>query len=103
MARFIPTAVLGLVAIGLLIGDVSPAWWITGLVALGLGLTTAVSANVSIAGRDLHLAPYMPAAFVGLAALGLLAAGATPAWWITGLVAVGFAVVVFMATYPESR
>jgi hypothetical protein len=103
MSRFIPTALLGLVSIGLLIGEVSPAWWITGLVAIGLGLATALGSNLSIGGRSLRLAPYLPAAFVGLAALGLLAADASPAWWITGLVAVGFAVVVFMATYSESE
>jgi len=32
MARFIPAALIGLTAVGLLIGGVSPAWWITGLV-----------------------------------------------------------------------
>ena len=103
MTRFIPAMLLGLVAIGLLIGDVGPAWWIVGLVALGIGLATGLGPTVSVRGRSLHLAPYLPAAFVGLAALGLLAAGASPAWWITALVAVGFGLVVFMATYSESR
>jgi len=38
MARFIPAALIGLTAVGLLIGGVSPAWWITALVAVGLVL-----------------------------------------------------------------
>jgi hypothetical protein len=98
MARFIPSMLLGLTSVGLLIGDVRPAWWITGLVAMGVALATGIGPNISIAGRSLHLAPYLPSAFVGLAAVGLLAAGATPAWWITALVAVGFALTVLMST-----
>jgi hypothetical protein len=98
MARFIPSMLLGLTSVGLLIGDVSPAWWITGLVAVAMALATGLGPTVSVAGRSLHLAPYLPAAFVGLAAVGLLVAGATPAWWITALVAVGFALTVLMST-----
>ena len=64
-------------------------------------MTSNELVSVCIPCRD--AAPYLPAAFVGLAALGLLAAGASPAWWITALVAVGFGLVVFMATYSESR
>ena len=45
------------------------------------------------------LAPYVPAMVAALVAVGLLIAGASPAWWITGLVAVGFAMVKFMSSY----
>jgi len=38
MARFTPAALIGLTAIGLLIGGVSPAWWVTGLAAIGFAL-----------------------------------------------------------------
>ena len=98
MARFIPSMLLGLTSLGLLIGGVSPAWWITGLVAAGLAFATLVGTSISIAGRNLHLAPYLPAIFVGLAALGLLAAGAGPAWWVTGLVALGLAITTWFGT-----
>jgi hypothetical protein len=99
MARFIPVVVLGLIAFGLLIGGVDPAWWIVGLVALGLGIAIATSVRISVAGRPVHLAPYVPALAVGLAALGLLLAGAYPAWWITGLVAVGIGAITFMSRH----
>jgi hypothetical protein len=99
MARFIPPVIVGLIALGLLIGGVSPAWWITGLVALGLAVTIAAKASVSITGRSLSVAPYIPALLTGLAAAGLLIAGASPGWWITALVAVGIALVVFMSTH----
>jgi hypothetical protein len=99
MARFIPVVILGLIAIGLLIGGVEPAWWIVGLVALGLLVTIAVSVSISIRGRRVHVAPYLPALLTGLAALGLLAAGASPAWWITGLVSVGIGAIAFMSRH----
>jgi hypothetical protein len=99
MARFIPPVILGLIAVGLLIGGVEPAWWIVGLVALGLAVTIAAKASVSISGRSLRLAPYVPALIAGLAAVGLLIAGAEPAWWITALVAAGIALVVFMSSH----
>lgn len=99
MARFIPPVIVGLIALGLLIGGVSPAWWITGLVALGLAVTIAAKASVSITGRSLRVAPYIPALLTGLAGVGLLIAGASPGWWITALVAVGIALVVFMSTH----
>jgi hypothetical protein len=97
MARFIPAVILLLIALGLLIGGVEPAWWIVGLVALGLALATAAKASVTISGREYRLGPYFLALVVAIAAVGLLIAGITPAWWITTLVAVGIALVVFMA------
>lgn len=97
-ARFNPVMVLGITALGLLIGGVSPAWWITGLVALGLGLAMWTGTSVFLGGRVLHLAPYFPAMVIGLAGAGLLIAGASPAWWITALVASGMALNVFMST-----
>ena len=99
MALFIPVVVLGLIALGLLIGGVEPAWWIVGLVAVGLLFTIGMSVSVSVRGRSLHVAPYLPALLTGLAALGLLAAGASPAWWITALVAVGIGAIAFMARH----
>jgi hypothetical protein len=77
---------------------VSPAWWITGLVAVGFALIVGLSISVSV-DRRLALAPYIPAIVIGLVAAGLLIAGASPAWWITGLVAVGFAMVKFMSSH----
>ncbi len=98
MARFIPAMLIGLTAVGLLIGGVSPAWWITGLAAIGFALVVALAGPLSLSGRwTLHLSPYIPGVLIGLAALGLLIAGASPAWWITALVAVGFVLVIFMA------
>ncbi len=94
MARYIPVAIVGLVALGLWIGDVDPAWWITGLVAAGLAIV--ITANATVAGRSLRLAPYIPALLIGLVALGLLIAGAVPWWWITALIAIGIGLVVFM-------
>ncbi len=99
MARFIPVVILGLIALGLLLGGVEPAWWIVGLVALGLLFTIGLSVSVSLGGRSLHVAPYFPALLVGLAAVGLLAAGVSPAWWITALVAVGMGAIAFMARH----
>ncbi len=43
MAKYIPPVLIALVAVGLLVGGVSPAWWITGLVAIGIALVTAMS------------------------------------------------------------
>ena len=98
MARFIPAALIGLTAVGLLIGGVSPAWWITGLTAIGFALIVALAGTLSLRGRfTLHLSPYIPAVLIGLVAVGLLIAGASLAWWITALVAVGFVLVIFMA------
>jgi hypothetical protein len=54
---------------------------------------------MTFADRGIHLAPYLPAALLGLVAIGLLIAGASPAWWITGLVAIGFALLYFMSTH----
>jgi hypothetical protein len=88
---------IGLTAVGLLIGGVSPAWWITGLVAIGFALIVAVSTSVRFGGRT--LAPYIPAIVAGLVAAGLLIAGISPAWWITGLVAAGLAIVKFMSSH----
>jgi hypothetical protein len=34
--------ITALVAVGLLIGGVSPAWWITGLASIGLALVIAM-------------------------------------------------------------
>jgi hypothetical protein len=99
MARFIPVVILGLIALGLLIGGIEPAWWILGLVAAGLLVTIGLSVNVSVRGRSLHLAPYFPALLTGLAAIGLLAAGASPAWWITALVAAGMGAIAFMSRH----
>ena len=90
---------IGLTSIGLLIGGVSPAWWITGLVAIGFVLVLALVGTVSVRGRFFQLSPYIPAVFLGLTAIGLLIAGASPAWWITGLAAVGFVLLYFMATH----
>ena len=98
MARFVPVVVLSLTALGLLIGG-SPAWWITGLFALALGFAIWTGTSVAVGGRSLHLAPYFPSVVAGLAAVGLLGAGASPAWWITALVAVGLALIVFMSTH----
>jgi len=99
MARFIPAALIGLTAVGLLIGGVSPASWITGLVAIGFALIVAVSTSFSLGGRLVRLSPYIPGIVTGLVAVGLLIAGASPAWWITGLVAIGFAMVIFMSSH----
>lgn len=99
-APFVPVVVLSLSALGLLIGGVSPAWWITGLVALGLGFAIWTGTTVS-GSRWFHFAPYHPAMITGLAAIGLLAAGASPAWWITALVAAGLAATVFMSTHAH--
>ena len=103
LARFNPVIVLGLTALGLLIGGVSPAWWITGLVALGLGLAMWTGTSVFVSGRMLYLAPYFPAMVIGLAAAGLLVADASPAWWITALVAAGMMLNLFMSTRLPSR
>ena len=97
MARFVPVMILGLIAIGLLIGGVSPAWWITGLAAIGLFFAIWFGTSASFAQRPLHLAPYLPAVVLGLVAFGLLIADVSPAWWITGVVAVGFALLYFMS------
>ena len=70
MARYIPVVIVGLVAVGLFVGGVTPAWWITGLVALGLALVITVKASSA------RFAPFVPAVAVGLAALGLFFAGA---------------------------
>jgi hypothetical protein len=99
MARFVPVMILALIAIGLLIGGRSPAWWITALVAVGLLVIIWFGTSMSFGGRAIHLAPYLPAALIGLAAVGLLIAGASPAWWITALVAVGFALLYLMSTH----
>ena len=96
MARFIPSVIIGLTAVGLLIGGISPAWWITGLVAVGFALIVGVSVSMSFRGRS--LAPYVPAIITGLVAVGLGIAGISPAWWITGLVAVGLALVKVMSS-----
>jgi hypothetical protein len=97
VARFIPAVIIGLTAVGLLIGGISPAWWITGLVAVGFALIVSVSISGSFRGRS--LAPYIPAIVTGLVAVGLLIAGISPAWWITGLVAAGLAMVKFMSSH----
>ena len=97
MARFIPAVITGLVALGLLIGGATPAWWITGLVAIGMALIVGIS--ISVRGDRMAVAPYIPAIVTGLVAVGLLIAGASPAWWITGLVAVGLALVKFMSSH----
>jgi hypothetical protein len=99
MVRFVPVMIVGLVAIGLLIGGRSPAWWITALVALGLFVVIWLTTGMRFAGRELHLAPYVPAALIGVVSIGLLLGGASPAWWITGLVAIGFALLYFMSTH----
>ncbi len=100
MARFIPAALIGLTAVGLLIGGVSPAWWITALAAVGFALVLLLADTLSLRGRfTLHLSQYIPAVLIGLTAVGFLIAGASPAWWITALVAVGFVLVVFMAQH----
>jgi hypothetical protein len=99
MARFVPVVIVGLAAIGLLIGGVSPAWWIAGLAAIGLFFAIWLGTNPSLGERPFHIAPYLPAVVLGLVAFGLLIADVSPAWWITGLVAVGFALVYFMVTY----
>ena len=97
MARFIPAVMLGLVAVGLLIGGVSPAWWITALVAVGLAiiplLRTAAGSRFGSLGR------YVPAVIAALVAIGLLTGGVWPAWWITGLIAVA----LFLLPLMKSR
>jgi hypothetical protein len=98
MARFVPVVIVGLAALGLLIGGVSPAWWITGLAALGLFFVMWLGVRGSFGERRIHLVQYLPAVFIGLIAFGLLIADVTPAWWITGLVAVGFALVHSVST-----
>jgi phosphoglycerol transferase MdoB-like AlkP superfamily enzyme len=98
MARFIPVVLIALVALGLWIGDVEPAWWITGLVALALGVVIAAKNSVRISGRSVRFAPYIPALILAIVALGLLIADAEPAWWITALVAVGIGSIVFMSS-----
>ena len=57
MARFIPAMLIGLTAIGLLIGGVSPAWWITGLVAIGFVLILVLAETLSVRGRSFQLSP----------------------------------------------
>jgi hypothetical protein len=99
MARFVPVVIVGLVAIGLVIGGVSPAWWITGLAAIGLFLTILFGTSATFAEcRPFHLAPYLPAVVLGLVAFGLLIADVSPAWWITGLVAAGLSLLYFMSS-----
>ena len=98
MARFVPVVIVGLAAIGLLIGGVSPAWWIAGLVTVGLFFAIWLGASASFAERPLHVVPYLPAVVLGLVAFGLLIADVSPAWWITGLVAVGLALLYFMSS-----
>ncbi len=98
MARFVPVMIVGLAALGLLIGGVSPAWWITGLVAIGLFFAIWLGTSASFAERPFRLAPYLPAVVLGLVAFGLLIADVSPAWWITGLVAVGLALLYFMSS-----
>jgi hypothetical protein len=88
---------IGLVALGLYVGDVDPAWWITGLVALALAVIISAKTSLRISGRSLRFAQYIPALIVGIVALGLLIADADPAWWITGLVAIGIGLIVFMS------
>lgn len=100
MVRFVPAVALAFTALGLLIAGASPAWWITGLIGVGTALAIWTGTTISIGGRPGHLAPYGPAIFTGLAAAGLLAAGASPAWWIAALVAAGLALVVFASTNP---
>ena len=99
MARFVPVVIVGLAAIGLLIGSVSPAWWITGLAAIGLFFAILFGTSASFAERRFHLAPYLPAVVLGLVAFGLLIADVSPAWWITGLVAVGLSLLYFMSSH----
>lgn len=86
LARFIPAVMLGLVAIGLLIGSVSPAWWITALVAVGLAVVALVRMS-SARSRFGNLAPFVPALIAALVATGLLIGAISPAWWITALIA----------------
>jgi hypothetical protein len=93
MARFVPVVILGLAALGLLIGGESPAWWITGLVALGLLFLVWLGLGASEEARPVRLAPYLPPALLGLVAFGLLLADVAPAWWVTGLAAVGLALL----------
>jgi len=99
VARFIPAAPIGLTAVGLLIGGVSPAWRITGLAAIGFVLVVALADTLPVRGRFVQTSSYVPAVLIGLTAVGLLIAGASPAWWITALVAVGFVLVVLMANH----
>ena len=99
MARYIPVVLLALVALGLWIGDVDPAWWITGLVALALAIVITAKNSVRVSGRSLRFAQYIPALILGVVALGLLIADIDPAWWITGLVGVGLGLVVFMSSH----
>jgi hypothetical protein len=98
MARFVPVLIVGLAALGLLIGGVSPAWWITGLAAVCLFFVMWLGVRGSFGERPINLAQYLPAVLIGLIAFGLLIADVTPAWWITGLVAVGFALVHSVST-----
>jgi hypothetical protein len=98
MARFIPVVLVALVALGLWIGDVEPAWWITGLVALTLGIIIAAKNSVRVSGRSVRFAQYIPALILAVVALGLWIADADPAWWITALVAVGMGLIVFMSS-----
>ena len=98
MARFIPVVLVALVALGLWIGDVEPAWWITGLVALALGVIIAAKNSVRVSGRPLLFAQYIPALVLAIVALGLLIADVEPAWWITALVAVGLGSIIFMSS-----
>ena len=99
MARFVPVVIVGLVAVGLLIGGKSPGWWITALVAVGLFVVIWLKTRVMRGDRTIRLAPYIPALVIGLVAIGLLIAGISPGWWITGLVAIGLALVYFMSTH----
>jgi hypothetical protein len=98
VARFIPAVIIGLTAVGLLIGGITPAWWIAGLVAIGFALIVGLSMSERVGGR-MALAPYIPAIVTGLVAVGLLIAGASPAWWIAGLVAVGLGMIKFMSSH----
>jgi hypothetical protein len=99
MARFVPVVIVGLAALGLLIGGEGPAWWITGLAAVVLFFAIWLGSNASSRQRPFHPAPYLPPAVLGLTAFGLLLADVSPAWWVTGVTAVGLALVYFMATY----
>jgi hypothetical protein len=98
MARYIPVVLVALIALGLWIGDVEPAWWITGLVGLALAIVITAKNSVRVSGRSVRFAPYIPALILGVVALGLLIADVDPGWWITGLVGLGLGLVVFMSS-----
>jgi hypothetical protein len=97
VTRFVPVVIVALAALGLLIGGESPAWWSTGLAAVVLFFAIWLGMSAPPRERPFDLASYLPAAVLGAVAFGLLLADVSPAWWVTGVAAVGLALLYFVS------